>query len=309
MPQWYFGINLFQWEYPEFSPILSACKLLVIDARHRSSIGDLDNALEKVSALFRVSHQLNQTPILKSVLVSVAIEQQAISCLQEILNHPSLSSQMLDSFQVDTHQNFNRQISRALSFEEAFGTSLAKELSQRGVEPWINPKRKGLHVAISSVLWNFTNVYFIEHELQVFRSTYLQYRHRLNQANSKVAAQHAIFGDQIQIDGILNHLFFPSLDLVVHKARLAEIHLQQVPLAIAMRRYELEHSTFPGSPDDLVPGYIEAIPQDPFTLEPMKTVNVDGGVRIYSEGTEALDPEKFPRNRMDGKVEIILTNR
>ncbi len=69
-------------------------------------------------------------------------------------------------------------------------------------------------------------------------------------------------------------------------------------LAIAMRRYELEHGELPESFDDLAPTYMEEVPLDPSTEEPFKMENVEGGVRLYSAGIEAWDRNEFPGDRI-----------
>ncbi len=58
---------------------------------------------------------------------------------------------------------------------------------------------------------------------------------------------------------------------------------------IAAERFRLEHDRFPDSLEELVPTYIDAIPNDPFTRKPVQLAKTDIGIVIYSFGIDEED--------------------
>jgi hypothetical protein len=67
--------------------------------------------------------------------------------------------------------------------------------------------------------------------------------------------------------------------------------LRSTEVAIACQLYLREKGAFPGSLDDLVPGYLDSVPVDPWSLSGASFVyriNSDD-VEIYSVGTNGID--------------------
>jgi len=60
-------------------------------------------------------------------------------------------------------------------------------------------------------------------------------------------------------------------------------------LAFAASIYQAEHGTYPDSIEVLAPQYITAIPDDPFSGEPLKLASVEGGLILYSVGPDLVD--------------------
>jgi hypothetical protein len=59
--------------------------------------------------------------------------------------------------------------------------------------------------------------------------------------------------------------------------------------AVAAERYRREHGDWPEALADLVPGYLPAVPLDPFDGEPLRYRRTDGGAVIYSVGEDDRD--------------------
>jgi hypothetical protein len=59
--------------------------------------------------------------------------------------------------------------------------------------------------------------------------------------------------------------------------------------AVAAERYRREHGDWPGSLADLVPGYLPAVPLDPFDGAPLRYRRTEGGAVIYSVGEDGRD--------------------
>ena len=71
----------------------------------------------------------------------------------------------------------------------------------------------------------------------------------------------------------------------------AEAHaeLQCAKAALAAERYRLQHGQLPTSLAELVPDYLEAVPIDPFSSQPMLLIATECGITIYSVGVNQAD--------------------
>jgi len=69
-----------------------------------------------------------------------------------------------------------------------------------------------------------------------------------------------------------------------------------------LKLYQLQTVTFPGSLGELVPGYLPALPEDPFSGEAFKYVRTGEGATVYSVGPDMVDNLGEERVRMDGGI-------
>ncbi len=76
---------------------------------------------------------------------------------------------------------------------------------------------------------------------------------------------------------------------VVTRAEVTRARLRAVIAGLAALRYYSDHASWPPSLDDLVPGYLDALPVDPVTAKPLIYVIKDDGIIIYSVGANAID--------------------
>lgn len=60
-------------------------------------------------------------------------------------------------------------------------------------------------------------------------------------------------------------------------------------LALASAAYKAKTGAYPSDMDQLVPEYISDIPKDPFDGKPLKVASVEGGLTIYSIGSDFKD--------------------
>ena len=80
-------------------------------------------------------------------------------------------------------------------------------------------------------------------------------------------------------------MMMPAVELgtIQHLKRVA--HLRAAKTALALERFEGTNNCFPPSLDELVPGYMETLPLDPFGERPMGyTSNPEKGWTLSSRG-------------------------
>ncbi len=69
----------------------------------------------------------------------------------------------------------------------------------------------------------------------------------------------------------------------------AQASLRTAVAALAIERHRQAHGGLPESLDQLVPDYLDAVPTDPFTGDPMKYVKSADGYTVYSVGDDLTD--------------------
>jgi hypothetical protein len=60
--------------------------------------------------------------------------------------------------------------------------------------------------------------------------------------------------------------------------------------AVALRRYRLDHGTYPATLDELVPAYLKAVPVNPFTGRPPQYVRQVAGFELHARVPEIPAP-------------------
>ncbi len=80
-----------------------------------------------------------------------------------------------------------------------------------------------------------------------------------------------------------------SLPTTVGRVSQTKTQIAATEAMAAVKWYQLQTGTFPGSLDALVPGYLPAAPIDPFSGEPLRYRKTDTGAAIYSVGYDGKD--------------------
>ena len=101
-----------------------------------------------------------------------------------------------------------------------------------------------------------------------------------------------------------------SASVIVQLTTESLIDTRCAMLAVAIERYHRLNNELPGSLDDLLPAYIDSIPQDPFTGGKLM-YNLDGEIyTVYSAGSNRLDdggsvvPQNNQQKSLDKGVQI-----
>jgi hypothetical protein len=75
---------------------------------------------------------------------------------------------------------------------------------------------------------------------------------------------------------------------------MANTRMELARGALAVEAWRLEHGGWPDSLEQIVPEYLEEVPEDPFSGEPTRYVRTDTGVTLYSVGPDGEDDGGIP---------------
>ena len=87
----------------------------------------------------------------------------------------------------------------------------------------------------------------------------------------------------------LTKMLIPSMSQCTNIWYRTHAHLRTTIVALAAERYRLKYNHWPERLDDLVPEFIDALPNDPFTGKPLKYLIDETGVTIYSVAEDLTD--------------------
>lgn len=81
-----------------------------------------------------------------------------------------------------------------------------------------------------------------------------------------------------------------SLNRLVRRVMLIETSKQMVVTAIALKRYKLQHGSYPAELKALAPEFLPVLPHDPVNGEPLHyQLKADGSFQLYSVGEDGVD--------------------
>jgi hypothetical protein len=89
--------------------------------------------------------------------------------------------------------------------------------------------------------------------------------------------------------GIIAYLIWPIFARTLNIDIRHQAHARVTQAGIAVERYRLDEGRLPQSLEELVPGYMEAVPADPFDGRPLKYRTLKTGFVVYSIGDDCSD--------------------
>lgn len=111
-------------------------------------------------------------------------------------------------------------------------------------------------------------------------------------------------------EGFLNQFVTsPSLNSIIKSTIHQKAKQRILSLALRIEQYRSENNQVPQNLDQLIPSYIETIPNDPFDGQPIRYKQTEAGYTIYSIGTDLKDDggKKRPSKEQSRQDDITFT--
>ncbi len=112
-----------------------------------------------------------------------------------------------------------------------------------------------------------------------------------------------------QPEGLVTRQLAPAVAPCAETAARADAQHDVLRLAVAVCRFRASRKRFPSAPSELVPGFIAAVPQDPFDGKPLRMKKAEGKLVVYSIGPDAIDNGGAPFDRQTRTGDIPFTIR
>jgi len=270
------------------------------------------------TAIFRLSQQIGQQPILISSLAAIGIDAVGVELLKEAL--PAVTSKDdLSGLEMPDMESMSRMHQRALQGEEAFGMSIFSDIGS-GRFDWdqLAPIVGGTSPTPSSWILSHTptmtllNIFYFHHDAQAYRDLFDQHRTMATTPFYPTEANlHVLAGKDtraIRSGGLLTAILTPAMHSVLQHVARAQAANGAALVAVATTRYRLDHGSLPEKLDVLVPAYLDEIPADPFDGKPLRLVHKDDQWIVYSIGPDGKDDggQAYDREKKTGDIGFAL---
>jgi hypothetical protein len=283
----------------------NAANVLNLHAREELANGHVASAMIDATSILRMARHIGQRPMLISGMVGIGIGAIGDKTLEQALPEVT-KQQQLSPLKLDELTPFGPIIQQALRGEERFGLDLyAKMPPSQSVQVvagqtkdpgLMSPGNDGPVGALYRVFFLNSDAYI--RMMEKLQDLSIEPFYRSQPALAEICAQR---GD------LFTSIVLPSLRRNFESCARIEALDACAQAAVAMTRYRLDHNALPSHLSDLVPAYLEAVPTDPFTGNPIHLAIKGDQWIIYSFGPDARDHGGVEDKHGNGDVIFTLS--
>jgi hypothetical protein len=296
--------------FPRFLNFKYAAKLLALEARSHSRNGHNPAAMKNIYMIDKIAEQVNQSPLLINVLISISVQNISNRILEIILAENSSRKKIKISLPVKTHDNMMQAFKDGMTSEESLGSfSLANWVtSDRPVEFGAlgSDELSEFWLSEDGLLTHFfSNMYriFLFHDDRVSRMRYWEEFHGYikepyYKSGKNLKEWEKSLSENLDL-GLSMAVNSYSMSSYFERVNNAQTQFLLARLGLAAAAYHSDHGKYPATLHALVPKYIMEIPIDPFSGEPLKLKAVKNGLILYGIGPNLKDNQGAPFERDD----------
>ena len=297
---------------PHLLHVRLACLRLQLRACAELAAGQGENALADVKLMLYLADSVKDEPFLISQLSRIACLQIALQPVWEGLAEHHWSEAQLQELQSRLKQyDFLTDLKLPLAGEQAAGVLTADLLARRKIrisDLLAEPRRS----ADNWVTLFIPRGWYDLEQLNYCRLYRSQLDGTFDTANKRVSVKQVqsrahelereISGGRLgrTLNAVVHHpllaaMLLPALGRVSLKAATAQTTTDQAVLACALERFRLANGQFPERLDALVPRFLDRIPNDVISGEPLRYRRRDNGQFVlYSVGWNEKDDGGMP---------------
>jgi hypothetical protein len=266
-----------------------------LEAISKAHNGDMKGAMADLAVIERVTDQILSVPLIRSVISSETINRFGYNALEYILAHYEGNTAEALPLITTGRTPAMPCLARALEMETSIWLEALYQIER-------HPEDEMGGFWMVSGLWK---IFYLHDEL----NTLLFVRDMQAKAASQPYPEavrtyletERRLADEPQ--GMIARIYTVSPVNYSERVEPLEARRRLAALAIAAFNYKQDNGRYPGSLEDLVPKYIDAVPIDPFDLKPLKMKALDDGLDLYSVGP---NPEYAYSRLVKGPIHFYL---
>jgi hypothetical protein len=278
---------------PNYRPYWHIAEFISLYTRSLAKKGEVLRALKELPMIERMADHFRSFPLFISVIVAHKLESIRCSALECLLAQGFHPPGELMPLPINEHRSILEDFAASLSIEAlcmiqaaAVNFSLANysgmfSMSENFKHPFISP----------TFTAKFFRVFCGHIEIKGMRNRVVYSMNKeadsyeVLKTNLKSISDAEKAGEM----GFMTVLISPSYYGYISRAMKCDVHRGLCDLAMAVTAYRAKNNSYPADLKELVPEYIDRIPLDPFDGKPLKMKSVDGGLDLYSVGSEKED--------------------
>jgi len=311
--------------FPHLVPLKSLARLFIYKPQLESNEKAARELTNSIFLTLQLAHTLDNEPAVISQLVRFSIISMTWRELEWGLEHLKLNDDDLKS--IGAYQSAIRldKMRNAFAGDRAFllpSFRLSfKEVDYLGKQQKENMTNSSLVFKCSP--WTVIGITgFLERDLSYFLDC-MATNISIIQLPARERLQLSNVNEELVAKGrdryfIMSTHLLPSLSRISVKITENEVRMQLAQTAIAVERFRLAHDRLPASLSEMVPQYLESVPEDPFDGHPIRFKLLEKGYVIYSVGCDGVDDggkgapmrkekqKKSSRSKAQETVDIIF---
>jgi hypothetical protein len=297
MPDCYFEHNYGQPSInellPEIEQMQAGSRLVMLDARCRVSRKDARGALEDVNNLFAMAAHARSAPLVISVLVAANLDAMATEALEETLASTQPKAEDLAALAIEESAPYQQSMARAFRMEEAFVLGFFSTATEDSEALRAVNAPPALVVEPIASVWR---VFLLPDDIASYRRVMHHYAMLTSRPYSEAHSGWETWEQEFRSKeaGLFTRMLVPALSAAAKHAAEADARHQLACTALAVEKYRAKTGQPPARLDELVPGYLDAIPKDPFDGKPLRMAVSQGGILLYSIGPDLKDEGGAP---------------
>jgi len=269
------------------SDLRKGAMLLKLEAVLHAENNKLNLAARSVTSIFGIANSLAEEPVLISQLVHTGCQGLAVSSLERAINRVEFTDEQLVKLtQTVTNAEDLSAMSRVFAGEQCMGISIFK--NPRALSPGLFgrgiPSAPILELYKALGLADMDAVIYLDLMNDYIETTQLPLHQRQRAASTIEAKLKAT--SKVHI---LLHEFMPAFSRVITINIRSIAQLRTARVALAIQRYRLATGNLPDTLADLMPTYLDAVPEDPFDGRELRYEKLETGFVVYSIGEDRRD--------------------
>ena len=264
---------------PHLGSVRNSARIRVLQSALNESRGDSDAAASSCLKIFALTNAIKNEPILISALVNQSMQKIAHEELKRLIVNGGLSDQSIGLIQRAILANDNhRLMHRAFIGERCMGEGLFLNVEQLDLNAKLNP----VFVLTWLIgLMDLDNAYYLDQ-----MGAYINV---VQVITWPLPDEYVDNEYDIPRLYLVSGIVMPALDNCIVNS-IETIAQQQVLLAgIGIEQYRRATGELPETLEVLTPRYMDHVPIDPFTGQPLKYRYEHDGAVVYSIGQDGQD--------------------
>lgn len=294
--------------FPRYDQAQALAKLVIAEAELCEKENKLDSALKNYLCVLRFAGHLEQQKdfILLSKMSEITLQESLYPPLSGYIKRKDIS---VDNYQIlldglISLRNKKQGLEAAFEEEKVFlkntGRIFAQEAREkdRYEEAFYQKFYRAYDKTVDEYL-GYLTLAFKENESEIFEEKYSQFQKELEQQTKPLSMFWSAiksmlgFSQEEKLDsptltarGLVS-LALPRFAQAITKYYVSQCQLDILITAVAIKLYQLENGKIPDSLQELVPGYLLELAEDPFdNFKPLKYSKTDTGCIVFSLGPD-----------------------
>ncbi len=272
---------------PAYNPMLGemrrAARIMLLQSVYDAGQNDYDRAMDRCLTILAMGQAIGSEPVHISSLVSASFQSMAYYQIEALLNTGRVSDEKLrEVIRAIEPIDVYRLAERAMIGERCF-IRILTDPEFRNFDRFDLAGRRRRALSLTARISGMMDI-----DRRYYLDTMQEY---IDYIESPIWPIPKAMGDvdRVPENCFMTRELIPVLTATTKVFVRAEAQRSVVLAGIAVERYRQQQGSLPATLEDLVPNYLDAVPEDPFTGDPLRYRAQDAGAIIYSVGADQTD--------------------